>query len=228
MCGRFSLSTPLTDIAAMVESEPLSDVTPFEPSWNIGPRRWVPVISQTGPDSEPNVPRHLRLMQWGFRPSWAKPSNREPINARVETVQEKPMFRASFERRRCVVPANGWYEWMTTPNGKVPFFHQQRNGDVSYMAAVWDGSYAEEGNVETFALLTTEANEDCRDVHHRMPVLMTLSELEPWLANGALPQPLHPGTIDRYPVSREVNRTETDHAGLVLPLKTLFNHEYGA
>jgi len=228
MCGRFSLSTPLTDIAAMVESEPLSDITPFEPSWNIGPRRWAPVITQTGVQSEQDVPRHLRLMQWGFRPSWAKPSNREPINARIETAHEKPMFRAAFEQRRGVVPANGWYEWMTTPNGKVPFFHQQMNGTVSYMAAVWDRSHAEEGSVETFALLTTEANEDCREVHHRMPLLLSVNELQPWLTEGALPQPPPPGTIDHYPVSREVNRINVDHEGLVLPLKTLFDHEYGA
>ena len=80
MCGRFSLFTPVHEVAAATETEPLSDLTPFKPSWNIAPQSLVPVATQTGVHGENDVPRHFRLMRWGLRPSWAKPSHREPVS----------------------------------------------------------------------------------------------------------------------------------------------------
>ena len=85
MCGRFALATPVNELAAEMDTEPLSDLTPFKPSWNVAPQRFIPVATEVGVQGEEQVKRHFRLMRWGFRPSWAKPSRREPINARSET-----------------------------------------------------------------------------------------------------------------------------------------------
>ena len=228
MCGRFSLARPIDEVAELFGSEPLSDLTPFQPSWNVAPQAFVPIITETGLHDESDVPRHMRLMRWGFRPSWAKPSQREPINARVETVASKPMFRTSYQRRRGVLPADGWYEWMTTPQGKVPWYHHRFDDRMCLFAVVWDRWQQDGAFMESCAMLTREANEDCNEVHDRMPVLLTADEVSPWLSKALLPRaPVH-GTIDRHPVSREVNRATVDHAGLTQPLPSLFDQEYGA
>ena len=227
MCGRFSLATPIDEIASMYDSEPLSDLTPFAPSWNVTPQKFIPIITEQGVHGEPKVARHMRLMRWGFRPSWGKASHREPINARSETVQDKPMFRSAFQRRRGVVPADGWYEWMATPQGKTPWYHYRMDGRVALFAVIWDQWSDEEEFIETCALLTREANEDCRGVHDRMPVILSLEELPAWLATGELPAETGFGSIDRHPVAREVNNISVDHAGLIRPLPSLFDQEYG-
>ena len=227
MCGRFSLATPIDDIAADYDSEPLSDLTPFSPSWNITPQSLIPIMTEHGVDGEAQVPRHIRLMRWGFRPSWGKPSNREPINARAETVREKPMFRAAFERRRGVVPADGWYEWMTTPQGKVPWYHYRMDRHVALLAVIWDRWSNQGEHLETCALLTRAANRDCEDVHDRMPVILSKEEIDAWLSDGMLPSKTPIGSIDRHPVSREVNKPSSNHSGLVKPLPSLFDQEYG-
>ena len=227
MCGRFALATPLDDIAAQFASEPLSDLTPFEPSWNVAPTTMVPVMTQHGVHGEGQVPRHLRMMRWGFRASWAKQSHREPINARLESVHEKPMFRSAFERRRGVVVADGWYEWMTTPQGKIPFFHRRNDENPCLFAAIWDTWTSEGTTLESFAMLTRSANADCAPVHNRMPVLMTTDHLGAWLSEGDSPDETPASTIARHPVSKEVNRVTANHPGLVKPIPTLFDQEYG-
>lgn len=228
MCGRFALATPLHDIAQGIEAEPLSDLTPFKPSWNVAPQTYVPVATQVGVDDFDEAPRHFRLMRWGFRPSWAKASNREPINARSETMLEKPMFRAAAQRRRGVLPADGWYEWMTTPQGKTPWYHQRTDGRPCLMGVLWDSWSDGHQHVESCVLLTQEANEDCKDVHDRMPVIMDQNHLADWLEGGILPSTPQSGQINRHPVDRAVNRVGEDHPGLVRPIPRLFDQEYGA
>lgn len=228
MCGRFALATPLHDIAQGIEAEPLSDLTPFKPSWNVAPQTYVPVATQVGVDDFDEAPRHFRLMRWGFRPSWAKASNREPINARSETMLEKPMFRAAAQRRRGVLPADGWYEWMTTPQGKTPWYHQRTDGRPCLMGVLWDSWSDGHQHVESCVLLTQEANEDCKDVHDRMPVIMDQNHLADWLEEGILPSTPQSGQINRHPVDRAVNRVGEDHPGLVRPIPRLFDQEYGA
>ncbi len=227
MCGRFALSTPIGRVASMMDCEPLSDVTPFEPSWNIAPQNFIPVATEIGVDGAEHVGRHFRLMRWGYRPSWAKASHREPINARSETMHEKPMFRTAAQRRRGIVPANGWYEWMTTPQGKTPWYHQEKES-FSTMAVLWDTWNDGREHLESCVVLTQTANEDCRDVHNRMPVLLGEGSWEAWLRGGVLPPQPEPGSIVRHPVDRTVNNVNNDHPGLVQPIPRLFDHEYGA
>lgn len=228
MCGRFALATPLHDIAEGIEAEPLSDLTPFKPSWNVAPQTYVPVATQVGVDDFDEAPRHFRLMRWGFRPSWAKASNREPINARSETMLEKPMFRAAAQRRRGVLPADGWYEWMTTPQGKTPWYHQRTDGRPFLMGVLWDSWSDGHQHVESCVLLTQEANEDCKDVHDRMPVIMEHHHVADWLEEGILPSAPQSGQINRHPVDRAVNKVGEDHPGLIRPIPRLFDQEYGA
>lgn len=215
------------ELAKMTDSEPLSDLTPFEPSWNVAPQTFIPVSTEIGVHGETDVPRHFRLMRWGFRPSWSTPSHREPINARSETMHEKPMFRKAARNRRGLVPADGWYEWMTTPQGKVPWFHHRLDGRSSHFAVLWETWTSEDQHLESCVVLTQAANEDCIDVHDRMPVMLEAHEIEPWFASGTLPQQPGAGVLDRHPVSREVNSVQNDHPGLVKPLPGLFNQEYG-
>lgn len=228
MCGRFALGTPVHDLASEISAEPLSDLTPFKPSWNVAPQSLIPVATQVDVNGHPNVQRHFRLMRWGFRPSWARPSHREPINARSETMAEKPMFRSAAERRRGVVPADGWYEWMTTPQGKTPWFHQRDDGHACWMSVLWDTWTDGHEHMESCVLLTQAANDDCKDVHDRMPVIMGHDHVEDWLSSGVLPPVPGSGHIKRHPVDRTVNRTNEDHAGLIRPIPRLFDQEYGA
>jgi len=165
-------------------------------------------------------------MRWGFRPSWSKASNREPINARCETIQEKPMFRSAAQHRRGVVPIDGWYEWMTTPQGKTPWYHQVRERR-SMMAVLWDTWNGREQSLESCVVLTQAANEDCSEVHHRMPVLLDNRSLEDWLKDGTLPAAPETGSIKRYPVSRNVNHANQNHPELIRPIPRLFDQEYG-
>ena len=227
MCGRFSLFTPVHETALETQTEPLSDLTPFEPSWNVAPQSLIPVATQTGVNGEENVPRHFRLMRWGLRPSWAKASHREPINARVETLDEKPMFRSAARHRRGFVPADGWFEWMTTPQGKTPWYHRRSDGKPCFFAVIWERWSTEDEHLESCVVLTQAANDDCRDVHDRMPVILDTDAVSPWLDHGALPAGLSSGTVDRHPVGRAVNKASEDHPGLIRPSPRLFDQEYG-
>ena len=120
MCGRFALSTPMDQFALAMEAEPLSDLTSFEPSWNVAPQSLIPVATEVGQDGTGEVNRQFRLMRWGFRPSWAKASNREPINARSETMHDKPMFQSAAEHRRGVVPVDGLRCLMRAIEARAP------------------------------------------------------------------------------------------------------------
>lgn len=142
-------------------------------------------------------------------------------------MYEKPMFRRAAKARRGFVAADGWYEWMTTPQGKVPWYHHRMDGHLALMAVLWESWTSSEEHLESCVVLTQAANVDCREVHDRMPVLLDPHEVEPWLSTGALPQQPGIGVIDRHPVSREVNSVHNNHAGLVKPLPGLFNQEYG-
>lgn len=161
------------------------------------------------------------MMRWGLRPSWSKKSTMEPINARMETIESKPMFRDAYAQRRCLIPADGWYEWKTTPRGKVPFYHRQSADSLLLMAGIherWDGDGEQ---YESFCLLTKEATPEVSHVHHRMPVLVDASASSLWLEQQII-EPIHL-EIEVYPVGREVNKTSAQGVQLTRPLRTLFD-----
>lgn len=214
MCGRFTLSTPPQAIADHFH---LEDVPELEPRFNIAPGQAVATVSV--PD--PQRGSILQPRRWGLIPSWAKDErigNRQ-INARVETVVEKPSFRVAFRRRRCLVPVDGFYEWSGAASSKQPYYIGFEGRSVFAFAGLWERWRNPSGRViETCTLLTTEANEVLSELHSRMPVIVDPENYPLWLdPDVSDPEPLKPAlegnladTLRFHPVSFRVNDTRRD------------------
>ncbi len=201
-----------------VESAPA-----VEPRFNIAPTQHVAVIRR-----QPDGGRALAMLRWGLVPFWAKDlaiGNRL-INARAETAAEKPAFRAAWRRRRCLVPADGFYEWKAGPGGKTPYFVSAESGEPFAMAGLWEHwepkDEGGEGPVETFTILTTAPSEFMSRLHNRMPVILGQGSAEAWLAGEPLPDgdgsPADPEVALRaWPVSRRVNSPRNEDPSLIEP-----------
>lgn len=225
MCGRYSLFVPPDDLegrfGVTFEHE-------YEPRYNAAPGQHLPVIRDDSPSA-------LTLSRWGLVPSWADEANTNLINARAETVSEKPAFRDAYRKRRCLVPADGFYEWTETGNGKQPYRITQTDGTPFAMAGLWetwtpeqtqtelgdftdanDGSARSEELV-TFTILTREPNDTVSEYHDRMAVILDRDEESSWL-DGAPVEDLEPtpeDTLCAYPVSTAVNSPSNDSPTLV-------------
>jgi len=220
MCGPFTLRTPTADLIEIFEVARGFELTP---RYNIAPTQPIPAIRQA-PHGEG---RELVILRWGLIPSWAKEPGAVPllINARAETAAEKPAFRAALRRRRCLVPADGFYEWQQTPP-KQPYHMRRRDGQPFALAALWERWGGPAGIIESCALLTTEANELMAPFHHRMPVILDPPEFDLWLdpevQDLGLVQSLlraYPAeAMVAYPVGSHVNNARNDDAQCVLPL----------
>ncbi|MCE5268026.1 MAG: SOS response-associated peptidase [Planctomycetaceae bacterium] len=220
MCGRFTLRTSASEIAKQFG---VLDVAPSAPRFNIAPTQAVPVV-RVAPEVAlaPHPPesgeprRELVGLRWGLVPSWAKDPQvgSRLINARAETAASKPAFRAAMRRRRCLMLADGFYEWRREGQAKQPYFIRLRDDRPFAFAALWEAWEGPDHSLlETCALLTTEANELLRPIHDRMPAILPPESYRPWL-NHALddPRPLvsllapYPSSeMDAYPVARTVN-----------------------
>lgn len=220
MCGRFVITSPPDALRQMFGYEEQPN---FPPRHNIAPTQPIPVvISDHGK-------RHFRLMRWGFVPAWVKdPRNFTLlINARAETVREKPAFKNAIRRRRVLVPADGYYEWQETGGRKRPFFIHHRDGapfGFAALAETWAGPNGEE--VDTVAIVTTAANRELAGLHHRAPATITADDFERWLDCSAddaaevmdLLGPPEEGIFVWHEVSRRVNSVANDDAQLVLAI----------
>ncbi len=210
MCGRFVFSGKnwpdfIDDL----------DKPEIQPNYNTSPQDESPVVHMEADQFK------IASMQWGLRPSWSKKSSMEPINIRIETVQSKPMFRDAYQQRRCIIPADGWYEWMTTPRGKVPFYHRPTDNSVLLLAGIFE-QWSNEGDViQTFGLLTQEATSNVAHVHNRMPVLLKSFEAKQWIQEGKVSTDTT--ELEIYPVAREVNKSTAQGAHLIRRLRTLFD-----
>ncbi len=228
MCGRYSLFTPQTDL------EERFDVTfgfDFEPRYNAAPSQRLPVIT----DADRG---RVSRLEWGLVPRWADDTGERHINARSETAAEKPAFADAYENRRCLVPADGFYEWTKQADGKRPYRVCLENDRPFAMAGLWErftpktkqtglGEFADGGSgtsesrsIETFTILTTEPNEVVEPLHHRMAVVLDPGEETAWLEGEDVP--FEPAPSDRfrsYPVSRAVNSPANDGPELVRPLE---------
>ena len=214
MCGRYRLSRRKQLIQEYFDT---SDEVDWEPRYNIAPTQTVPVIWQ---DTQEPI-RHTSLMRWGLIPYWAKdPSiGYKLINARSETVNSKPAFREAFESRRCLIPADGFYEWKRTEKVKQPFQFCLEDDSLFAFAGLWDRWKDPIGQVvESCSILTTSPNSLLADVHDRMPVILNPEHYELWLDPGfrrvdALKEMLNPfdaTLMRRYPVSTRVNFVKND------------------
>ena len=182
MCGRYTLSNPQGSFSETPEIDArfLAEFVEtgwVEPRYNIAPTQDVPVITNEGA-------RLIERMRWGLVPHWTKElaAGKPLINARGETVAEKPSFRTPFKRHRCLVPASGFYEWQRKGSKKVPYFIQLSDERQMCFAGLWDTWDAEDGTVlHSFTIITTFANELVKPIHDRMPVILREEDEAEWL-----------------------------------------------
>ncbi len=220
MCGRYSISlAPETyrDFYGYPEQPN------FPPRYNVAPTQPVPIVL------EDRGERHFMLVRWGFLPSWVKDPKDFPlvINARGETLQTKPTFKAALKRRRCIFLADGFYEWQRHGREKTPFLIRPRHRGPMPLAGLWETySSPDGGEIDTAAIVTTDANGTLSGVHDRMPVILSPEGIRRWLdaraVNGeealSLVRPCPEDWLDMVPVSTRVNKVENDDPDLQTPL----------
>ena len=215
MCGRFRLSRRKQIIAEHFDA--VSDSEDWILRYNIAPTQPVPVIRQT--PTEPT--RHLSHMRWGLIPSWSKDASgaARMINARSETAATLPAFRDAMKYRRCLVPADGFYEWMRSGTAKQPFCFEVNDGALFAFAGLWEGWKDASANwLRTCTILTTTPNAVTSAVHDRMPVILDPSDYDLWLDPGMkeaaavsdLLKPFDASAMRRFPVSSRVNSVQND------------------
>jgi putative SOS response-associated peptidase YedK len=221
MCGRYSLAR---DQKLLQEDFPSFDILlTLSPRYNIAPTQPVAVLLDDGR-------RRMEIMNWGLIPPWsAGPGSGPPlINARSDTVAEKPSFKNALRRKRCLMPADGWYEWSERrgPKNKRPYYFRHRQGRAFAFAAIWEEWHHPEGSlVVSCAMITTEPNEIAGAVHDRMPVILAPEDYDLWLDRTednparlrALLKPCPDEWIDVYPVSNHVNRVAHDDSLCIAP-----------
>ena len=202
MCGRFAQKKSAADLKRHYNTV---NTVEYSSSYNIAPSQPIVSIVQQA-DS-----REMALMKWGLPPSWAKdPASTRPMtNARAETVEEKPFFRASFKRKRCIVPASGFFEWHTET--RQPYYFSPKEGDFS-IAGLWDRWQSPDGELVSCALITTSANALMKPIHHRMPVILDSEAVNLWLSDSqdipllkSLLRPYDDARMQAWAVSKEVN-----------------------
>ena len=241
MCGRFTLRTPAPKLVELFRTP---EFPTLFPRYNIAPTQSV-LIVRLNPETQTTAAQlnhEAVLARWGLIPFWAKDQSigNRMINARSETAAEKPAFRQAFQKRRCLVPADGFFEWETIePKKKQPWLIHMHDSEPFVMAGLWEcwkvrsasaqdslRSRSPEPNISndtesefliSCTILTTHANEDMRSIHDRMPVILQPDQYDAWLSNDSSPeqrkqlmQPLQNGLLQRYRVSTVVNKPGND------------------
>jgi putative SOS response-associated peptidase YedK len=219
MCGRYTLHTAFETLQKHFQ---VSNQLKLIPRFNIAPSQSVAAVRMGTTDWE------LAMLTWGLVPFWAKDKKigYRTINARAETVASKPAFRAAFRQRRCLIPADGFYEWKSQPGGKQPFYIRLKNKDVFAFAGLWEQWKSETGEtLESCTIIVTDANELVRSIHDRMPVILNPNDYETWLnpsENSAdhlstLLKPYPPDQMVAYSVGRGVNNPRHDSPTCIEP-----------
>lgn len=218
MCGRFVVTTKAEVLWERFRAT--SGVRELKPRYNLAPSQEAPVIVAS-PEG-----RELALMRWGLVPSWAESEKigYKLINARAETVAEKPSFRKAFRQTRCLVPSDGFFEWLREGTKKTPYFFHRRDGLPFAYAGLWEHWLSSEGKeLRSFSILTTDANACVEPVHKRMPLILDPHNEQSWLnplitdpaSIQALIQPYPADLMERYEVSSIVNKAENDDAACI-------------
>lgn len=226
MCGRFTLRQSAESIATAFEVAAMPRAMPeMPPRYNIAPTQ--PVLAVRQPSM--TVGRQLTHFYWGLIPSWAKDPaiGSRLINARSETAAEKPSFRTALRRRRCLIVADGFYEWQRVNRRKQPYYFQMGDRALFGMAGLWEHWESPDGAVESCTILTTEANELLRPIHDRMPVIVHPADYDLWLDPTlqrpdllqALMRPYEPEVMQRYAVSLQVNSAKYDAPDCLEPIE---------
>jgi putative SOS response-associated peptidase YedK len=229
MCGRYTLRTVshvVSDYAASLTAPFIE----FTPRYNVAPTQMMPIVrrSREGSGFE------LVPMKWGLVPSWAKDKKvgNSLINARAETIAEKPTFRAAFAKRRCLVPVDGFYEWEHVrpddgPGPKIPHFIHLKNDEPFVFAGLWEFWRGPDRPLESYTIVTTSPNSLMERMHNRMPVMLTREQAERWTDPDApaeelksLLAPFDAGLMDEYVVDRTVNSPRNESPDLIVPAQT--------
>jgi putative SOS response-associated peptidase YedK len=229
MCGRFSLTSPPESMRVLFDYKNMPNM---QPRYNVAPTQSIAAVRVTEGGA-----RELAMLRWGLIPSWARDGGMgaKMINARAETVAEKPAFREAFRARRCLVPADGFYEWRLEDGKKQPFRIGMKGGGAFAFAGLWeswtarqDGYGYKEGDcVESVTIITTDANRKIHPIHHRMPVILEPGDYAAWLeaANDreilqSLLKPFPEEPMAFYRVGLTVNNVRNDNSDCLQPLAT--------
>ncbi|TMV09652.1 SOS response-associated peptidase [Ruegeria sediminis] len=219
MCGRFAITLPSDAMAQLFSAQP-ANALPQVPNYNVCPTNQVHVVrnGDTG--------RRLVQMRWGFLPHWYKAENAGPllINARAETIAEKPAFRAACRERRCLVVASGFYEWTKSDSDeRLPWYIFRQDGGAIAFAAVWQDWGTEQARQSTCAVVTTQANQRMSAIHHRMPLILEPHDWPLWLGEegkgaATLMRPGDQDVLDFHRVGTAVNSNRASGPDLIEPL----------
>lgn len=214
MCGRFQLSVKGKHISERFNVEVFDKM--YSPNYNCAPSQKLPVIINAAPEA-------VRFFQWGLIPFWSNNPKIgfKLINARSETLTEKPAFKQAFEKRRCLIPANGFYEWRK--NDKTPFRIFLKNEALFAFAGIWETwKDAEERPIHSFSIITTNANSLIESIHGRMPVILNRKHEEAWLKEENMMQlsrlliPFDSNKMEAYPISKKVNSPKNKGAEIAV------------
>ncbi|HET6873920.1 MAG TPA: SOS response-associated peptidase [Acidimicrobiales bacterium] len=228
MCGRYTSTSTIADLASVFEVDEVR-TEPLPLRWNVAPSVPVYAVALSKKDPEKGPHRVLGTFRWGLVPSWAKDpkTGNKMINARAEGIVSKPSYRAAIARRRCLIPADEFYEWQRRtasdgrPAGKLPYAFRRRDGAPMALAGIWevwrDPSDPDAELLRTCAIITTGANELMEPIHDRMPVVLESSDWEAWLDPGTgmevvegLMVPAAPSILEAWPVSSQVNKVTNE------------------
>jgi putative SOS response-associated peptidase YedK len=225
MCGRYSLSKSKIELEERFQAEMLTD---FKPRYNIAPTQLVPVVTSQSP-------KGFSFFYWGITPEFGrnKPVSQKLINAKAESVHQKMTFKSSFKQRRCIIPADGFYEWKKLgKKTSIPHRFTLREGGLFSFAGIWDEYETVDGeNQHTFLILTTEPNELVSEVHDRMPVVLTQETEKKWLNSYSseeelleILKPFSANEMLSYPVSTLVNSVKNDSPALIRKTDPMDQH----
>ncbi len=221
MCGRFTLRTPAYKLAEAFGVEVRANLAP---RYNVAPSQDVAAVRRGEAGG-----RDFAMLRWGLIPYWARDAaiGNKLINARAETVAEKPSFRAAFRKRRCLVVADGFYEWRKAKDGKQPWLIAMGDGEPFAIAGLWESWKAPGGEtVESCTLITTEANATVTPIHHRMPAILGAGDYDAWLDPAPIAETALAGLLRPYPaeemtaraVGRLVNNARNEDPACIEPL----------
>lgn len=219
MCGRYTLRR--YDLLSLgLRAEPSAPFEEFDerPHYNVAPSQFMPIaVAKEGH-------RQMRMAQWGFVPSWTKgPPKSRPINARAETIATSAMFRQAFAKRRCLVPADGFYEWQGTKPPKQPYFIHRKDDGLIAFAGLWERwrPSPDAESVETYTIITTAPNDAMRPIHNRMPAILRPQDYDTWLDPEAPAQTVHDllrpsdEPLEAVPIATRVNNVRNDGPELI-------------
>jgi putative SOS response-associated peptidase YedK len=213
MCGRFAMYSSFNAIKDYADV--LNEIGELDKNFNVAPGQIIPIVMQD------HGKKILEPVKWGLVPFWAKDPKigYRMINTRAETITEKPSFKAAYKYRRCLIPANGFYEWKKPE--KQPFYIHLPNRELFTFAGIWEEWHHPDGSsLRTCSIITTDANETMQNIHDRMPVILSKEDEEKWLVQNEqkellnLLKPYH-DKMQMYPVSKAVNSYKNNYAELL-------------